>query len=265
MLFQSNPLARKPFVQKHPQLKALIAEDLLDLQMSVMEEPEAHEHVLKCHSYLHLKGQNLSHLLSSMISLNDFDGLFKEATDKKRNGDKYITCLQVYLASEGENPVMFPVYQPVYLKRTHYDPITQKYMYTIPTDGLGKFYVHDKQNFVPIPESEKNRLVRNYQEDMTMIHTINGANYTAFDPNHDVESCLIPFQLMYKLMDETPSQELFVTNAIREIEADEASPIKHIVIVSGEKVDEIPVNPAKYANRSHLCPPCANIFGFDLA
>jgi hypothetical protein len=263
---QSNPLDVTVFLRNHQELSAIAQEDLIDLQMSIMDEPEAHEHVTKCYSYLHLNGQNLSQLLCHSIPLKVFEDRFVQISNERRNGERYITCLKVYLASKDEASTVFPVYQPIYLKWMRYDAVMQKDQYEIPTYGYGKYYIFDGSKFDNILDSEKDSLVNNYQSKIALIHTVSGTNYTSFDSIKDVESCLVPFQLIYKLMHETPSKEIFITNAMRELKSDLSSPMKHIIMVSGERVDEtIPLVPAKYANRSHLCPPCTASFGFDLA
>ncbi len=261
----SNPLNVIPFVQRHRSLNGLLDESLIDLQMSILDEPDAYDHVIKCHLYLRLRNQYVKPLLCDQVSMNKFEPLFNEVTGKRQVIGKYITGLLVFMATDETSTEITPIYQPVCLDWKDYDGSAQKDRYVIQDTGYGNYYIYDGNDFAVVSEAEKNKLVANYRKDMSFIHTIGGANYDPFNAAHDVTACLVTFQLIYKLLDETPSETLFVTNGIREIRSDQTSPIKHMFIFSGEAIKEHQAAPAKYANRSHLCPPCSTIFGFDLA
>jgi hypothetical protein len=276
MLLELNPLFMEPFIQANPEFIAVPNEDLLNVQMSILTQQEAYDHVIKCNSRIQLMGQDLGVLQICEIPLLAFKNMFEEATSKRKNSDNYITALKIYMASKATK--MTPIFQPVYLKRLRYDPATQKELYQIPSYGHGGFYEFcqgepatgsdpaTESEFKPITDSDRTTLITNYtKKDMTMVHR-SGESYKSFILDTDVESCLFPFQTIYKIMQETPSSKIFLTNAIREVGYDLINPNKHVFILSGEVIDkDIPLQ-AKYANRSHLCPPCNSVdFGFDLA
>lgn len=261
----SNPLNVLQFIQKYPALADLKDESLLDLQMSILDEPDAYDHVRKSGQYLRLRNQHVHPFLCDQISMNKFDILFNEATGKRQTIGKYITGLLIFMATDEVSTEITPVYQPVCLEWLRYDAISQKDQYVIMDEGFGNYYVYDGSAFVAVTDVEKEHLTGNYRKDISLIHTVNGTIHEPFNGSHDVTACLVSFQLIYKLLDETSSKEFFVTNGIREIRSDQISPIKHIFIFSGEAIKEQQIMPAKYANRSHLCPPCSTIFGFDLA
>lgn len=268
MLLESNPLQIVPFTQTYRQLKALIDEDLVDLQMSIMDEQEAQDHVVMCRSLLKFKGSSLPSLLIYKIPLTAFSVMFEEATSKRLNSDKYITAVKIYMASNGTG--IMPIFQPVYLKQKNFDPATQKYLYQIPSYGNGSYYTFDGNAFVKIT-NDNDRIVSMLEYtngNMTLVHK-DGDGFKPFIQDTDVESCLFPFQTIYKVMQDSNSEYAFLTNAIRRVNFDMNAPNKHIVIMSGEEVNEIEgafVELAKFANRSHLCPPCDGLnFGFDLA
>lgn len=270
MLLESNPLLRSALINSHRELSDIANEDLIDLQMSIMEKQEAHSHVVKCHSLLKLNSNSLTSLLIYKIPLTAFKIMFDEATSKRKNLDRYITAVKIFMASDGTK--MTPIFQPVYLKQKAYDPATQKDLYQIPLYGNGSYYTFngtstfDKIIDDNIRVTKVNNYTNNTPPGMTLIH-INGDSYKSFIQEKDVESCLFPFQTIYKVMQESSSNNAYLTNAIREVSYDVSNPNKHVFIVSGEVIDEtLPLVPAKFANRSHLCPPCDGVnFGFDPA
>ncbi|WP_300665503.1 hypothetical protein, partial [Fluviicola sp.] len=248
-------------------------EDLLDAQMSVMTKLEVDDYVKKCDIYLKLFGKKLDSYSILEIPFSEFEDLFLEATGKHLNG-RYITAIKIFMGSQ-EGVGVFPIFQPVYLKRTRYDTITQKELYQIPTYGHGKFYkfVEEKpagEKFVKMEEGDRDKIIENYTNgSMTMVHG-KDQPHTKFIHDIDVEACLFPFQTLFKLIQEkdpkVEKEAIFLTNAIRTVIVDNVYENKHVFIISGEKIENKELDlPAKFANRSHLCPPCNTVdFGFDV-
>lgn len=277
---QTNPLDLDEFIKSHPEFRSVSQEDLLDAQMSIMDEEEVHEYIKKCDDCLRVSGMKLPPRSIAEIPFTEFESLFLEATGKHLGGDKrrYITALKIFMGSQ-ENAGIVPIFQPVYLKRMRYDAMTQKELYQIPSYGHGSFYKLVKKNtnksdstdntmFEEIKEDERMKIIRNYREGtMTIIHE-EGQTHTKFIQDTDVEACVFPFQTLFKLIQERTSVEetIFLTNAIREIIVDDGYENKHVFIISGEKINfEGPDKQARFANRSHLCPPCNSVdFGFDV-
>jgi hypothetical protein len=264
-LLTTNPADRIALVAAHPGLQPILHEDLLDLQMSIMSDVEFNEHVRLCNDFLHLNGIKIADLTFMTIPFDAFEDLFNEVADKRINGVRYVTALQVFFGCKDGG--FFPVFQPIYMHWEKYDPVTQKELYVVPTDGFGNYYYFEGMQFHRIngePELSLQKEWRNnYQNDISIIHH-EGELHTNFIPDIDIESCIFPFQVIYKVLQELNSDNAYLTHAIRKVSFDSTHPIKHSVIFSGEEYQGL-VDEAKYANRSHLCPPCNGIsIGYDV-
>ncbi len=267
MSFQSNPLNLDAFVSSHEEFKEVSKEDLLDVQMSIMDEEDVHRYVEKCMNCLRIFDERPDPESIVKIPLSAFEGLFLEATRKRLHDNRYITALKIFMGSQ-ENVGIVPIFQPAYLKRARYDAVTQKELYQIPSYGYGRCYKFVEANsmFEEIGRDERMKLIESYKTESMEIIRQEGEPLSRFKQDTDVESCLFPFQTLFKLIQETPSDSIFLTNAIREVIVDNTYENKHVFIVSGEKINfEGPEIKAKFANRSHLCPPCNAVdFGFDV-
>lgn len=264
MLLETISLSLKEFILDHPELSAINNEDLLDLQLSALTDSMANDYAVMCSDYLRIGGTSLQNPLIHQIPLEAFQDLFDEATKKRIGADRYITALRMYMGSDGIT--ITPVFQPVYLKWNKYESSTQKDLYQVPSDGNGKFYVFDGKAFVPVSDSDRAKMIDNYTKgSITLVHR-KAEPDKPFIQDVDVEWCLFPFQVIYKVIQDTWSNVLFLTNAIKEVTYDSGSPYKHVFVVSGEEVTKAPVSRMKFADRSHLCPPCNLVdFGFDPA
>ncbi len=259
----TNPTPVNDIVNNHMYVGSLINEDLLDLSLSEMTEEEADAHALACNTYLTFKGSTISpqYLTIAEAGFDLFKDFLAEATGKRIGTERYITALSITFGAIGN--YIRPIYQSVYLKWARHDAPTQKDLYAVSDSGYGEYYKFDGGAFVKISQTDRNTMVADYKKDIKIRHK-NAENLEAFRPGVDAESILIPLQTIYTVMHNAHPSKLFITHAIREVQADRTSPMKHIVMVSGYKVPFVGL-PVLYANRSHLCPPCAASFGFDLA
>ena len=260
----TNPVPIEDIVNNHQNVESLRDEDKLDLSLAEMEKEEFESIVLACNSYLTFNNNSIPspQLTISEIGFDLFKDFLTEAAGKRNGTERYMTALSITLAATGD--VITPIYQSVYLKWIRYDVSTQKNLYEIPNLGYGEFYKFHQGQFVKIPtKAERDTLIENYRQGIKLIHK-NGETLQDFRPNTDVESILIPLQVIYTVMHNAHPSNLFISNAVRDVQYDSNSPIKHIVGVSGFRVP-IAGKPVLYADRSHLCPPCTASFGFDLA
>lgn len=264
----ANPTPVQDIIDSHleidrPDVESLKEEDLLDLTMAEMSREEADLHADACARYLTLKGnpvlrQNVTSVEATLIQ---FKKLLVEATKKRIGNDRYITALSITLGVSGND--FKPVFRPVYLRWLRYDAETQKDLYHAAASAYGNYYKFDAGGFQPISKVEGDRMVSEYKSNIKIVHK-NGDSPQPFLAGVDVESVLIPLQTIYTVICSTTDYMGYITQAVRSVQYDAASPIKHIVMVSGDSialVDRVII----YANRSHLCPPCSTIFGFDLA
>lgn len=264
----TNPTPIEEIINSHLEndredVESLREEDLLDLTMAEMSEEEAKRHADACSRYLTL---NSNIILSQDVTLvkaelHKFKQFLLEATRKRSGKDRYITALNITFGAV-ENDVKL-ILRPVYLQWLRYDVETQKDLYHASDSAYGNHYKFVNSDFQFISKSERDRMVSDYKNGIKIVHK-DGGNHESFRLNVDVESILIPLQTIYTVICNTEDFIGYITQAVRNVQYDRTSPIKHIVMVSGYEVGAVE-KMVIYANRSHLCPPCSNIFGFDLA
>lgn len=266
----TNPTPIQAIIDSHSDqadrdvVKSLREEDLLDLQMAEMTEDEAEAHVLACDTYLEFNGNPISHpdltiVEADLILFKDF---LVEATKKRNGTERYITAMSITFGAVGDRVI--PIFQSVYLKWVRYDAGSQNDLYDAPYTSYGKCYKFDNAaGFVSISQTDKERMLEDYKRGIKIAHK-SGEGLQNFRPTVDVESILIPLQTIYTVTCNTVNLVGYITHGVREVQYDNASPRKHIVMASGLQLPFIG-NPVVYANRSHLCPPCTASFGFDLA
>jgi hypothetical protein len=205
------------------------------------------------------------------VHVNKFADLFNEASNKRLGSERYITALCITFGADGNTVI--PIVQSVYLKWVGYDAVSQKDIYTARSNSFGVNKIFNGTDFVTISTGDKTAFVTNYRENIKIKHK-STLNLSGFVEGTDVESVIVPFQFLYSVIyyhniEQGGKVEPLgvITQGVREVLYDRNSPIKHFVFVSGARLAGIIDTPVKYANRSHLCPPCSNLadnFGFDL-
>jgi hypothetical protein len=240
-------------IGKNANLDALKNEDVLQNDITIVEIPTAIGEMAKCKDHLQITGKPIGDLNLTMnsIQFGAFDKLFGYATKLRGTStQRYVTGLRVHLGIKGSEVVL--LFQPTCLiKSSNANEPNRYYAF----DGLYYSY-SDQTKFVPATEDEL-IYITNYQSIIRIKH--HGADtFERLDQNGDTTSIIIPFQVIYSLIyDNEPHTDVFLFNAI----LNGSNKINHTVLMgtgndSDGKQAFTGEYTGKYANRSHLCPPC---------
>jgi hypothetical protein len=233
-------------------LDSLKNEDVLQIDMTIVEIPKAIEEMAKCNDHLQINNQHILNLTMDSIQYNAFDKLFIEATTLRGTSSQhYVTGLRVHFGIKGTKIVL--IFQPTCLCKSS-NPSEPNRYYTF--DGLPYCYDKGSEKFVPATPTDL-AYITNYSNDIRIKH-FGDTIYKTRNPIDDTLSIIIPFQVVFSLIyDNDQNTDVFLFNAI----VDGVNKISHTVLM-GTGNDDDGVKPiigsytGKYANRSHLCPPC---------
>lgn len=242
-------------IQKNHSLNSLKNEAILDTSKSIVEIRIAVEEMAKCNDHLQINGKPIedSNLVMDSIQYNAFDFLFNEATVLRGSSNlPYITGIRVHIGMKDYKIVL--VFQPTCMIKST-NPSEPNRYYTFD----GQYYIYDgrREIFVPATTAEITSIVT-YQSTIKIKHH-GKIDFDIFDPNQDTKSVIIPFQVIYSLIYDNPQEtDLFLFNSIVE----NNNRINHTILMGtgndedGEQLYGYGDLTGKYANRSHLCPPC---------
>ncbi|MNJ83146.1 hypothetical protein D3C87_05600 [compost metagenome] len=229
-------------------VRKLEQEDRLDLDLIPLIPEVAEPEIDECDTYLKVSTGRLE---KEIIRINRvaFVGLFKIATEMRSGTESYLTGLKIHFGLVGRK--IEPIFQPVYMKRVAAgqgtnDYSTQFELHYVYNSGMKQF---DKA------EEEDLRKIDNYKSAIQIKHDAASA-HGPFSEG-DVEGVIFPFQTIFSLLYYNEGDhDVFFYNAIRSV----GSKKKHcILLATKEKPFPQPVFENKYANRSHLCPPCRRV------
>lgn len=229
---------------KFPRISDMNGEDRLDLEFVKLEPSTAEDEIDYCNDYLKTTDGELNPLIEKIQSAH-FEKLFNEVSKMRLPTESYLSGLKILFGLDEKQIV--PMFQPVFLSRvTSGVPGNHTY---IPKFGL--YYNYDYTNgFSVAKEGDFDRL-SNYRKSIQIKRQT--GNYTAFNSKDDVEGVIFPFQTIYTLLNDNTENFANLYNAIRFVEGE----AKHCVLLTTQVA---PFNfgllEDKYANRSHLCPPC---------
>lgn len=264
-------------VEENPALAALKNEDVLHIDWTVVEIKTAIHEIAKCHQHLRIIDKEIDNLTMDSVKYNAFDKLFIEATSLRGTTSQqgYITGLRVNLGIKEETidgnlfRNMFLIFQPTYLcKSTNPSEPNRYYAF----DGLHYRYCMEEEKFVPATATEMSTITC-YHENIRIKH-IGESDFGEINDEHDTRSVLIPFQVIYSLiLDNETDTDLFFYNSVYQQLIGGASMINHTLLmgtgreVGGRKsfLDSGYLLSGKYANRSHLCPPCNYVDNLQIA
>lgn len=248
-------------------------EDQLNLELVDVDAVEANIRIMNCRSYLQLNGQPISYPIGNgMIDKIQLDVLFNLILNYvPTTPKKYITALKIILGSKEVSTGVFeihPIFQPMVLIWNGYYPNSNNHEYIRAELNPSELFQLDSNNkFVGATTAERDLLVKNYRDKILIKHS-DSENHEKYRDGVDVKEVVFPFQTIYTVMEENNSMIFGLSNCIQKIAHQEINPVKHAILVSSP--DNHPQTPGpftgKYANRSHLCPPCNSAtFGYDLA
>ena len=248
-----------------PTLNQLEKEDLLDLQMIPLEKPEGDLAVNNAQSYLKINNQPIDMVVNN-LPIVELVELFNEVNRLRKNPlVRYLTGIQIYFGSQDNK--LFLIYQPVYMEWVDYDGAGQNDLYkVIGRCGMYSFNTENNQ-FVLDTTNQSEIWISNYKQLIRIKHNdITGTVHEKFIPYHDTESLIFPFQTIFTLLHDNDGEIVEIRNSIAKVNYDVTNKVKHRVLLYVEPSVGVEAFDQKYANRSHLCPPCNGVnLGYNLA
>lgn len=242
-----------------------INEDALNLETDDVDSTEANRRLGYFQTNLLL---NLRRVLApaAVLSRDNVDFLYNKVKHRPTTNKKCLTGILVHFANRvnGATHEFHPLFQPVFLELKQYDPYSMTYIYeTSFSDKCYHLDVAGTTLVMCVGDEEKNWRL-DYGKFTTINHSKDSTNpFGSFITNVDSESQLFPFQLMYTLMDHNQADQITFQNCMSEFIHDPSVSLKHSMLLSSPDNGNGGPFFRKYANRSHLCPPCGR-FGFTL-
>lgn len=241
----------------------LMNEDSLNLETDDVSSTEALRRLTLFRENFLLNNNPVPELAAT-LKRSDIDLLYNKVSQFSKPEKKCITALLVHFANEINSGVhtFHPLFQPVYLALKQYDAYSMTYIYE--TKEIGKKYHFVGGNLVECAVNEDIKFQLDYANYSLINHTNDRTKpFTPLITNIDSESQLFPFQLIYTLMDNNGADQISLKNCMSEFIHDPAISLKHSLLLSAPPITNRGDFFNKYANRSHLCPPCGR-FGFTL-
>lgn len=240
-----EPTPMPEILRKFPEVQDMDSEDVLDLEFVAMGQADAEDEINDCDEYLRINSSSgFIDQFVMKIKNDHFEELFSDATQMHVGSESYVTGLKIFFGLNGSK--IYPVFQPIYSCRTTSgSPGNHTY---VPKFGLHYIY-HYIGGFKIARKSHFDKIL-NYRNNVEIKRST--GNFTKFDSKNDVEGVIFPFQTIYTLMNDNNENSVLLYNAIR-MEQGEA---KHCILLTTQIKPFKYIFEDKYANRSHLCPPC---------
>lgn len=224
-------------------------EDVIDQELAELGPDIAEPEIDDSDKYLKIS----SGLLRQEIVRIDriaFVELFKRASKMRLGTISYVTGLKIHFGLVGSE--ISPVFQPVFMERK----IMDSGIYTYDTN-FELFYVYNPRT-KQFDDAERGDFekINTYKSSIQIKREVNG-NFAPFSSSEDAEGVVFSFQTIFSLLYcNDNDEEVFLYNAIRK----ENNKMKHCILLATKSKPFLePVFENKYANRSHLCPPCSSI------
>ncbi len=268
------PTPFESLIENHLALVPITNEDQLSLELADVDITTGAIRIANCREFLQLNNSFLpDHIFK--IGQDQLDVLYSALSAyTPSTPKKYISVLKITFGLKetvvgSGNFEMYPLFRPLILEWSEYVANSNNHLY-VPKDGvMTQTYDFDKVSgrVNVINTAQKDEYVQNYMTHIRIKHD-DTENFARFRQGVDVKFIIIPFQTIYTLMNENNNIFFNLYNSIQKITHQEVNFIKHAILIDSLK-NNPPVTGAftgKYANRSHLCPPCNGVnFGFDLA
>ena len=244
-----------------PNAKRIIGEDRINLELNDVELDIGDAWRIRGGNHLKFNNALINSKICS-VPLNQLDILFNEVSSIVIPGS-FITALKVMFVSK--NGQLNLLFQPLKLSYRYKDHDNQKHMYQI--SALGKTY-YIENNLFKVEKNDINTMIQDYRDKISILKdpAISGS-FSNHVLGVDSLYMIFPFQLIYQLLTDNLSDHLDFFNVAIGMEDFEIAPFFHSLILKAESNGSGPFIPEmftnKYADRSHLCPPCSgNHFGF---
>ncbi|WP_341903944.1 hypothetical protein [Fluviicola taffensis] len=237
-------------------------EDALNLETDDVDSVEAIRRLNYFQTNLLLNKKTVMDT-AAILSRDNVDFLYDKVGPLATN-KKCITGVLVHFADKinGGVHTFHPVFQPVFLSLKQYDACSMTYVYE--TTHSDKYYHFSGSELVLCIDGEEQQWLLDYGKYTTINHNKDTSKpFSSVITNVDTESQLFPFQLIYTLMDDNQADQVIFKNCMTEFVHDPSIELKHSLLMSSPAINNNGPFFNKYANRSHLCPPCGR-FGFTL-
>jgi hypothetical protein len=246
------------YSQEYFSLRFIGTEDKINLEPSDVSASLGLQRIQDGQNYLRLDNQLITSMVVT-IPRNQLISLYNEVNIGSQN---YITALRVYLAcKDSGSPVLDLIFQPVMLDFSHPDENSQTDMYRISFSG--QMYNFDSVAKRFVVSTNVSSGIELYKNHFMIKRTSTAANFSKWSIK-DPEYTLFPFQLLIELMDNNKNDELSIYSVAtlnKEIPAKRE--FQHALLLHSPNKGGTGYFADKYADRSHLCPPCSGLeFGF---
>lgn len=196
------------------------------------------------------------------ISRTAMDSLYEKVKDRPTD-KKCLTGLYIFYACKiiGTTHIFYPIYQPVFLTWEKYDEYSLTHLYVTTYEDAAFHF--DGTDFIQCVNDEASEWRRNYRTYVRLNTSNTPGTFISFRNNIDAEGLFFPFQLIYRLMKDNDPSRIILKSCMTEFSHHQACKRKHSMLLKSPLGSGSGDFTGKYANRSHLCPPCGR-FGFAL-
>lgn len=252
-------------------LASLYNEDRIIHQMMDVYADKGYEQInlSNTHFYLDLPtGKKILAPSLGTLSEENLEFLFSKA-EELLNGARvrYITGLRINFGFDGSNIQL--LYQPVIMKWEGFDGVTMDDLYKVEEaktpNGEALFYFCNNRVVANLSHEIAATYMDDYKRFIRIKHNLNVNEQHTSHTSNDVESIIVAFQTMFSLLHKENSDTLFLHNSVRELKENQSDNVKHSILMSAVKIVLGSNSGHQFSNRSHLCPPCSNKVGYDIA
>lgn len=242
----------------YPAVKRILGEDNINLEQNDIEMMKGDDWIQQGMDYLRFMDLPINSLILS-LPLDQINILFNDVSGIAIPGS-YFSALKVNFVSKNNQLTL--LFQPIKLSYRHYDTNSLRHMYQISAQGRIWNFENNQLN------TEKNNpdaYIRAYMGNISIQKDpANPGNYSRHSEGVDSLYMIFPFQLIYQLLHDNLSSALEFHNVAIGLDSPEKAPVFHSLILKSAISGSGPFVPGiftdKYADRSHLCPPCTGFY-----
>lgn len=255
-------------VYSNPLISSLRNEDVLNLEMDDVDSVEGQARLQRSQSNLRLS--RIPPIIDiAQISSDQMEILYNKVSGFTTPQKQCLTALIVHHAMETVDgkDVYNPLYQPVFLKWIRKDHVSQTNVYELKEQG--NYYVlNGSEKFSQRTDYDDRKNLYKGRFEICPNHNHPPVFRSFIDnPPTDTKCALFPFQLIFTLMKHNGNDTVLLHHSVNGTGSNEMDdiPLYHSILLSSKRITNTGLFAGKYANRSHLCPPCSETeFGFNL-
>lgn len=252
-------------------LASLYNEDRIIHQMMDIYADKGYEQInlSNAHFYLDLPtGKKILTPSLGTLSEEVLEFLFSKS-EELLNGARvrYLTGIRINFGFDGSSIQL--LYQPVIMKWERFDGITMDDIYKVEEgktpSGDPLYYCCNTGAVAILSHEIAETYIGDYKRFIRIKHNLNVNEQHTPHTSTDVESIIVAFQTVFSLLHKENSGTLFLHNCVRELKENQSDNVKHSILMSAAKIVLGSNSGHQFSNRSHLCPPCSNKVGYDVA